>query len=263
VKKIVLFCAILAMILGFSGYTPQTSAATAEKVPVHLKIGKFYILYTQYGAPFSDSQNRLLIPLRTIEGLMGGKVNYVNRTKTATVDWLDHRFELTIGSNRATIDGEAVTMDTVPVLRNGAMFLPIRLFLKPTGIEYAWDQDNQLLRITDKRVLVGEPFALFDGADGNANSKDDHILIHSYELVRSKTGLMVTLHAKNLSDEAIPEGAADINPLAFFSDGSFSVDSYSRPSSPSFVEIPKNGSVTLTRAYTNNLEYLISVARNS
>lgn len=35
---------------------------------------KFFILYTQPSAPYIDQQGRLLIPLRSIQDLMGGKV---------------------------------------------------------------------------------------------------------------------------------------------------------------------------------------------
>ncbi|THF83487.1 copper amine oxidase N-terminal domain-containing protein [Cohnella fermenti] len=260
-RKFIALFTVLGMLIGLVGFTSSAGAATQETVPVHLKVGKFYILYTKYGAPIADDKERILIPLRMIEGLLGGQVNYVNKTKTATVQWLDHEFELTIASRTAKVDGVTVMMDTVPILKNGAMFLPVRLFLEPLGINYSWDQGNKLLSFNDERVIVGKPFKLFDGQDGNADGTDNKLILDSYKLVRSQTGLKVTLHAKNLSGTAIPEGTADINPLSYFADGSFSVDSYSRPTSAPIGEIAAYGSTEITRAYASSLEYLIAVAR--
>ncbi|WP_420539521.1 copper amine oxidase N-terminal domain-containing protein [Paenibacillus polymyxa] len=72
----------------------------------------------------------MLIPLKAVEDLLGGKVTYNAMNKTATIDLLGRSIEVTIGSRDILINSESVTMDTVPVIKENAMFLPISVLVK-------------------------------------------------------------------------------------------------------------------------------------
>ncbi|MBB3132232.1 hypothetical protein FHS19_006961 [Paenibacillus rhizosphaerae] len=253
------FILCFSFIAVFTG-TNIVQAEGQGGIPIHLKIDKYYILYTQPSSPFVDANNRLLLPLRANQDLMGGVVSYESSTKTATVTLLNHTFQITIASRIAIVDGKTITMDTTPVLKGGAMFLPIRLFLDYTDVKYDWDSKLQLLHITDERVVKGEPFTYFE--DNDVTSGHDDGVFHLSSFVMTPHSLSITAH--NISGLDIPKGKSDIHPLVTFkNNGGFSTDAYSRPFYPDLPEVKKGASLTVTQRFDNiqNAAYIISVGR--
>ncbi|SFJ48746.1 Copper amine oxidase N-terminal domain-containing protein [Paenibacillus sp. UNC496MF] len=257
---------LLALIVGFAVHAVFAGTADAQaegqrEIPIHLKIDPYYILYTQPSAPFVDADNRLLLPLRAYQDLMGGTVSYERSTKAATVTLLDHAFRITIASRTAIVDGNMITMDTTPVLKGGAMFLPIRFFLDRSGINYHWDHNLQLLHITDERVVKGEPFTDFEGNDSTSGHEDGALHLSSF--VMTPHSLSITAH--NRSGKDIPKGKSDIHPLVTFKNkGGFSTDAYTRPVYPELPEVKRGASVTVTQRFDlQNAAYIISVGRRA
>ncbi|OWA35313.1 hypothetical protein B9G55_11715 [Saccharibacillus sp. O16] len=253
---------LIAGLLGavlLSAAAPATSSADAAgNVPVYLKVGQYSILYTQPAPPFADQAHRIQVPLRSIEGLLGGKVNYNPASKTAEVKWVGHTFQVTVGSKIAQIDGKTVQMDTTPVLKKQAMFLPIRFFLDATDLKWHWDQKGQQLVLSDERVIQGAPFKAFTMLDGPIVKDENALVIQSY----STDGKYLTINAINVSGHVIPAGKADINPLISHNYGTFSVESYSRPIAPPLKAIPKDGSVKKKiTADLKDMDYMITVGR--
>lgn len=247
-----------ACIAVFSG-TNRVQAESKDETPIHLKIDKYYILYTQPSAPFVDANNRLLLPLRAMQDLMGGAVSYANAAKTATVTLLNHTFQITIASKTAIVDGKTTALDTTPVLKGGAMFLPIRLFLDASEIQYHWEPKLQLLHITDERAAVGQPFMDFAGNDYTSGYVDGAFDLRSFAM----TAHSLSITARNISGETIPKGKSDIHPLVMFKNrGGFSTDSYSRPFYPDLPEVKNGASIAVTQKFDmQNVAYIISVGR--
>ncbi|OXM14967.1 copper amine oxidase N-terminal domain-containing protein [Paenibacillus herberti] len=264
-KIISLIITLMAMMLISVASPPDAASAQANKpTPIHLKIDKYSILYTKPRAPFLDGNNRLLIPLRSIQDLMGGAVSYDPQSKTAIVSWFDHTFKLTIGSYNAYVDGSLVQMDTKPALIQGAMFLPMRLFLDQTDLSYTWNQKKSLLHLTDKRIVKGEVFDMFAGND-SADVKNEHAFdLLSYEVVQKNNSAALSINIKNSSGAKIEKGKSDIHPLIAFSNrGGFSTDSYSRPLNPPLQAVNKDETITFTQKIPpfTNVDYMISVGR--
>lgn len=249
----------IVLVSAFSFGVSSADASAAAVVPVHLKVGKYSILYTQPAPPFIDQARRVQVPLRSIEDLLGGKVNYDAAAKTAEVEWVGHTFRVEIGSQTAQIDGKTVQMDTTPVLKNQAMFLPLRFFLDATDVKWRWDQASQQLVLADDRVVKGAPFVAFMGNDV-ASVRDEHALvIQSY----STEGEDMTITALNVSGHTIPAGKADINILIHYKKGGFAMDPYSRSVIPPLTAVRKGDTVKKkTRGGIDpKVDYVITVGR--
>ncbi|WP_172195712.1 copper amine oxidase N-terminal domain-containing protein [Saccharibacillus qingshengii] len=254
---------IIAGLLGamlFSTFSPVTSTAEAANiVPVYLKVGKYSILYTQPAPPFADEAHRVQVPLRSIEDLLGGKVKYNSVSKTADVEWVGHTFQITVGSKMARIDGKTVEMDTTPILKSQAMFLPIRFFLDATDLKWRWDQEGQQLVLSDERVIAGEPFEDFMLMDGPVVKDEQALVIQSY----SVEGNYMTINALNVSGHAIAAGKTDIQPLFHYRNGQFSIDPYNRPIALPLDAVQKGGIVSkkVQGRITEDMDYVITVGR--
>lgn len=254
-----LIAGLLGAIL-LSAAAPTTSSANAATVvPVYLKVGKYSILYTKPAAPFADSAHRVQVPLRSIEDLLGGKVKYDPASKTAEVKWVGHTFQVTVGSNIAQIDGKTVQMDTTPVLKKQAMFLPIRFFLDATDLKWHWDQKAQQLVLSDERAVQGKPFEDFMFMDGPVVKDEQALVIQSYSI----EGNYMTINALNVSGHAIAAGKTDIQPLFHYRNGQFSIDSYNRPIALPLDAVQKGGIVSkkVQVGITEDMDYMITVGR--
>lgn len=254
--------------------SPTISHATPpDESLIYLKVNPYYILYTRPHGPLMDSKNRLLIPLRTIQDLFGGEVTYDAKTKTATVKWLDHTFELKTGSTSATVDGKKVEMDTTPLFKEGALLLPIRLFLDYTDIKYTWNQKKHLLHITDERIEKGELFEFFKGQDlpESAIVNENALDLLSYKIIPS-TKIQgysnVVIKAKNNTDKDIQTKKGDIFQVADAGkgpEGGYITDSYSRPIAPPLPIIKKGKTIEVVRGCgtVEKLQYIIAVGRET
>lgn len=262
-KRFFLSLCCTLLLFTFNEVGKASATSLPAKSTVLLKAGKFFILYTKPAPPFVDENNRLLIPLRSFEDLFGGKVSYSASTKTAKLSWLDHEFQFVIGSKNAQMDGQSVLMDTNPIIKNGAMFLPIRIFIDQAELKSHWDNKENVLVLDDERILVGEPFENFEGNDLYSQNQDGAFKINNYAVTYKSNGtFQLTINASNITGENIPKGKADIHPLVSYADGGFATDSYSRPFYPEIQEIKENGNVSVSQNFpSKEVNYIITVAR--
>ncbi|MEB3101470.1 hypothetical protein [Ferviditalea candida] len=65
-KKILISLCLTALGLFTQVPIQEVAHASTNETPVLLKVNDFYVLYTTPKAPYIDSNNRLMIPLRSI-----------------------------------------------------------------------------------------------------------------------------------------------------------------------------------------------------
>jgi hypothetical protein len=252
-----IFIVLMLLTLLFSGHSTVFALASNE-TPIYLKLGKFFVLYTDPVAPFIDGNNRLLIPLNSIQDLMGGTVSFDQTTNVATITWMDHNFEFTIGSEYQKVDGNQVKMDTIPLLKEGTMYLPIRFILAPTDLDWNWKKNSHQLHISDERVVKGTPFYNFSDNDFTGIKNENAIDLLSYYMANGES----YIKGRNVTGHKIPKGKADIQPLSFLAENSYIVDSYSRPIAPPMPEVKKDAQITKkVSIWLASAVYIISVGR--
>ncbi len=109
-------------------------------------------------APYVEN-GRTLVPLRFIAEALGAKVDYENGVVTAALG--DKTAVMTVGSASFTVNGEAKTMETPPVIVNGRTLVPLRALGEALGLIVDWDGERG--EITVKRgdlpemTYVSEP----------------------------------------------------------------------------------------------------------
>lgn len=156
----------LMIVLSFGATNMNLVSAQAQgQTPIHLKVNDHYVLYTYPASPFVDKKGRLLIPLQAAEDILGGKVSYNAANKTAAVDLLGRNVTATIGSPEISVNGEPVTMDTVPIMLSNAMFLPVSILLKDTDAKMEWDPQRGLLKLRHDSFTESPVLMRFKGQD--------------------------------------------------------------------------------------------------
>lgn len=97
--------------------------------------------------PFVDSQNRTQVPVRFIVENMGYDVEWVQKKQQVIITGEGKEIILTLGSNKATVDGETVEFDTYVFAKNGRTFVPLRFVSETLGATVDYKRENNLHKI--------------------------------------------------------------------------------------------------------------------
>lgn len=95
--------------------------------------------------------DRTLVPVRFIAESLGAKVDWDQKTKTATVVQNNNTIKLTIDSTKAIINNETRTLDknSTPKLvtfsnKDSRTMVPVRAISEVFGYEVGWNQENKI-----------------------------------------------------------------------------------------------------------------------
>lgn len=242
----------------FAGSYPGTAQAAAKEYPVLLKINEYYVLYTAPKPPYVDTNYRTMIPLRSISELMGAKVSYDAKLKTATIVKDDVTVIFTIGSRSVSVNGVAGVMDTVPVMEQNSLFIPLSVLASRLGIVSKWDQANQLYTLTGETLMQTDiiKYTIEDMEQGAFSAPPGKIISndafrpvsYTYDPLKGS----FTVKAKNITGKDVPAGEADVAAYIHTDDSvQFPIPDRDRPSvrKDGFMEVTVQNGTPKAPAY--------------
>lgn len=101
--------------------------------------------------PFTK-EGRTLVPFRAIAASLKADVSYDAATQTVTVVRGDVTVELTLGSDTAYVNGEAVKLDVAAESVQGRTVIPLRFLSEAFGAAVEFDAETQSVIITETTV---------------------------------------------------------------------------------------------------------------
>lgn len=253
--KPVMLTLLIMLLMQFS-VQGATQASPVAKSRVMLKINDYYVLFTAPKAPYIDSNNRFMIPLRSLSELLGARVEYNSATKKATISMGATNFTLTSNSKSIVANGIKSFMDTAPVVHKGSMFVPLSALVNNIGIKSKWDSKNKLYILTGDSLMKTDMITYFedlDNGEGPVKSNNGFLPV-SYTLDLSN--YKITIQSKNITGSDLPEGVEDVHPYFIFGNSAvFDTKNRKRPA------VEKDGIVEYTWKFTptivnNNRESL-------
>jgi hypothetical protein len=102
--------------------------------------------------PYIDGNNRTLVPIRFIAEEMGTEVGWDGTKQLVTIDKGNTAIKLTIGEQRASVNGSWKHFDTSAVLYNDRTMVPLRFISETLGAEVDWDGDIRTVYIWTGKV---------------------------------------------------------------------------------------------------------------
>jgi len=97
-----------------------------------------------------ERAGRVFVPLRGVFEQLGATVVYSNGQINATSG--RHTVSLNIGSTQATVDGQQQTLDVAPFIIGASTYVPLRFVSQALGAQVNWDQNDQLVMVTQYGV---------------------------------------------------------------------------------------------------------------
>lgn len=118
---------------------------TSEDVTLRINGDKVLADSEQIGAPYINDQDRVMIPLRMVNGYCGFATEWrPDGTIRITGNGLD--ITMQTDSQTALVNGEAVDFDSTPVVADGRTYLPARDFMRLYGSIH-WDDATRTVTI--------------------------------------------------------------------------------------------------------------------
>jgi hypothetical protein len=147
---------IIGLVLALCLSMPLSGMASAKSVtvtsPILLKINQYYVIYTAPQSPYLDQNNRLMVPLRSLSDLLAAEVTYDAVNKSAVISRKNYLHEteenyslkMSTGVKDIEINGAASQMDTIPVLIQGSMYIPLSVVTKAFHLDTKWDSKQRI-----------------------------------------------------------------------------------------------------------------------
>ncbi len=219
-----LFRILLLSVFVFCLSQPCTGKMSAQSIAPSsqfLKINNYYVLFTTPKAPYIDKNNRYMVPMRSINDLLGGQTTFDPTSNTATIKFGTHKVEFKMNSTEIVTDSNTSVMDTVPVLYKNAMFVPLGVLTKHLDIHQEWDQQNKLYSLSGKELMKTPMMENVEDLDHFREQVDNE---NAFQLLSYKLNMGEKIHlaitAKNMTGNKISEGIEDLNTTFIFSDNS-------------------------------------------
>jgi hypothetical protein len=120
---------------------PATSI-TVKRPNIVMQIGKTQATVDGVGAklpaaPFMNDGVTYL-PLRFVAEVMGGQIDWINSEKRVRVLRGDTMLELWVGGKDMTLNGVRQPMSAAPILKNGSVYVPVRIVSEQLGQKVDW-----------------------------------------------------------------------------------------------------------------------------
>lgn len=134
------------------------NASAMETPDVDVSIdGKNVAFPSDYGAPFIDSNNRTMVPLRGVMEAFGASVAWDNDSRIASVEKQGMVVQAVIDQPYILVNGTPVVNDTTAVIRGDRTYLPIRAVLEAFGAGVSWDGDKRTVIVRTDGTTAENP----------------------------------------------------------------------------------------------------------
>ncbi len=136
---------------GLLNITAKTALAGAsfnvDITDITVKINGKEILFPDQ-QPYINKNQRTMVPVRFVSESLGARVGWNNTTKTATIMKGDKTIMLSIGSNKAIVNGKSVEFDTRAEFKNDRNMVPLRFISEVLGAKVVWNSTTRTVDIS-------------------------------------------------------------------------------------------------------------------
>lgn len=116
-----------------------------DKITLRINGDKVLTDPEQIGEPYINKNDRLMIPLRMVNGYMGFSIDW-QADGSIYIHGENLIVQMQLESNEVMVNGEACFFDEVPVLKNNRTYIPVRDFAMLYG-SIIWDNEDRCVNI--------------------------------------------------------------------------------------------------------------------
>lgn len=138
--------------------TQSTVLLAAGNMKVPNDIPKIYLNGSYVESEFQPiiNEGRVLVPLRAIGEALDMSVEWNEQMGEITLQKRNTNLKLTIDSNMAIVNGQVVTLDTMPQIIDNHTFVPLRFIGESLGLTVCWDDEAKSAILQEKYYAINE-----------------------------------------------------------------------------------------------------------
>jgi len=106
----------------------------------------------EFDVPPFIEKGRTLVPIRAISAALKADVKWEAATRTVVITRGEQSITLYLDKKEALVNGKTVTLETLPVIKKGRVFLPLRFVSEQLNASVTWQQEGKIVIIEDPAV---------------------------------------------------------------------------------------------------------------
>ena len=110
---------------------------------------------------YYDSEDILLLPIRSVAQGLGGAVKWDREARNVTVTYKGKSLVMEAGNDKAEMHGYRITMDTAPQMINGCLYAKANIISDFFSTEVQWDSSKRQISLKSKvgtTPIIGSDF---------------------------------------------------------------------------------------------------------
>ncbi len=144
IKRIIITLLSATMLLTATAASCSAASDKTEDAGITVTVNGQTVAFPDQKPIIRD--DRTLVPIRFIAESLGYEVDWDPKENIAVID--GGRIKLWIGTNRAELDGKAVTLDTSSILVNDRTMVPLRVVAETLDCTVDWLAKTNTVQIT-------------------------------------------------------------------------------------------------------------------
>lgn len=164
------------------------AAGAAGKVP-QIKInGTLFVTPAGEPQPYINKDYRTMGSVRLVGnalGVLDDNIEWDDKARTVTMEKNKTVIIITVGQQDLSVNGKAVTMDTVAELKNGRVFIPLRFIAESLEAKIDFDDKTRTVLITSDDPSVGKH---------NLGNFKELKVVTNFPITLEANGLKLTVH---------------------------------------------------------------------
>lgn len=144
-KKIV--AASLAMAISVLTFSSLSMVTADVEWPLSIRINNEEVDFPD-AQPFVDGNARTQVPVRFISEALLATVEWIPETSQVSIKKDDKAIMLTVGVMEMTVNGEAKTLDSAPLIQDSRTFVPLRFVSEALDAFVEWESETNTVFIT-------------------------------------------------------------------------------------------------------------------
>lgn len=140
IRKTILLLVLSAALM----ITPLASAADQG---AYVFLDGEEVSLTGAAAFFDTKIGIIMAPVDLFSSALGAEVDYNSETGVVVISREDTTITFAVDDTAAKLNNRNVTLDTPPVIKDGAVYVPLRFSAENLGYELAWDSDERRVDI--------------------------------------------------------------------------------------------------------------------
>ncbi|MDR9746724.1 N-acetylmuramoyl-L-alanine amidase family protein [Paenibacillus taichungensis] len=109
----------------------------------------------QSGAPAENTGKTVMVPIRIVSENLGYQVKWEKATQTVRILKGNSSIQMTAGEDAATVNGNRVSLDSPPLIKQGTTLVPLRFVGEGMGLQVGWDNGTKTVSLLSVPPVVG------------------------------------------------------------------------------------------------------------